>query len=447
MKKIFILFFTIGVLNSYAQNNATDTSRIPLITPLPETIGNIVSARMDTHGGKLQSADGGIEIIFPENALETETTITVQSTKNILNETDQGAYQLEPSGVQFKKQVQLIFHYTGNNDLADLKNIAWQDDQGAWHRVRETIIDTLQKTISCLTAHFSRWSLFDKISLSPPSATLKVNKSMTLTLISYDDLLDRLSDELTSSASEPDNDDDLLAAPHKVHYYSGEWTVNGQPGGNYDVGWIIRQDNRHAVYKAPALVTNNNPVAVSVQIYSDKKGKKLLLTSNVTIVGDRYRFTYTHYDNSGHFHVHDSSSCIINMEREKVRLSDINNYKPWADGDPGDLCDGAKWTNPDSFKGLVEITGLAGSTIMPPAQEGGLPNVNIVFLPAIGNTPSFSCKQGFGVPSRDLPALPNTLNFDIDHDDVVIHAFGKIGKNQLMIEGKNEKTIIRLYKL
>jgi len=52
-----------------------------------------------------------------------------------------------------------------------------------------------------------------------------------------------------------------------------------------------------------------------------------------------------------------------------------------------------------------------------------------------------------GIPSMLVPAVPTSINFDIDGDDIVIHYAGKTGRNELVIPAKNEKTMIYIYKI
>jgi len=46
-----------------------------------------------------------------------------------------------------------------------------------------------------------------------------------------------------------------------------------------------------------------------------------------------------------------------------------------------------------------------------------------------------------------MPAVPTSVNFDVDGDDLVIHYAGKTGRNELVIEARNEKTMIYIYKI
>ena len=50
------------------------------------------------------------------------------------------AYRFEPSGIQFQKPVQVIFHYD-EEEIKDsmqlLLGIAMQDDKGQWHSLNK----------------------------------------------------------------------------------------------------------------------------------------------------------------------------------------------------------------------------------------------------------------------------------------------------------------------
>jgi hypothetical protein len=463
MKKVCFVFLVLYAAHSCAQDNKTNTPAKPYVTPLGTPFGNIVNAKMNSKGGKLISADKGLEVIIPASALDSEVNISIQSTHNELNENDEGAYQLEPSGLQFKRPVQLIFHYPDDNENADLKGIAWQDVTGLWRQLRNISIDTLQKTVSCLAPHFSHWAKFRTLYLKPRSATVKVNKTVALEIIIYAPPSGADDDNLLFPPApiSPDNDllappasidDDLLAAPRPLEpFYTSDWTVNGIVNGDGDVGSVAKSNNSRAIYTAPATLPDNNPVAVSVQIYSNNTTRKLLLTSHITVIPDKFHFTFIHIDENGCYFLVDSSSCILHMEEHNVTISDINNYPPWSDWPSS--CDGCRWewTNKESLKGLVEISGISSSRISIPNNRQSLPNVNITFTPSAGNTPSakITCPRGspITVPSKPYPASPQNISFDIDGKDVIIHAAGKTGRNELVIQGDKEKAIIYIYPL
>ncbi len=463
MKNIFLFlllaaYFQLG----FSQNRAGSSSK-PFVTAIGKPFGNIASAKIDSKGGTIKSADGNLEVVVPENALDAETTISIQSINNALTETDDGAYHLEPSGTSFKKPVQLIFHYTGSNENADLKSIGWQDDKGQWHQLKKVTIDTSQKKVSGLAPHFSNWARFDQLYIRPVFASIKVNKSLILIVFAYgndNDLLappppasTSLDDDLLAPPAPISSDDDLLAPPKpKPSFYTSDWTVNGIVSGNSEVGSVSKLGSASANYKAPATVPENNPVAVSVQVYSNNNKRKLLLTSNITVIGGKYHFTYIHIDEGdGCFALVDSSSCIVNLDADNPAITNIINYRPWSDWPNCSKACKTEWINKETVKGLVEINGLASSVITPPKKEGGATNVYISLVAAMGSTASAieHCKDGdHTIPSRPYPADPKYISFDIiDRDNLTIHFGGKSGTNELVIQGHNEKTMIYMYKV
>jgi len=433
---------------AFTQTNLTGTNK-PLVTAFGQPVGDSVIQKVGPGGGTVKSADGKLEVIFPAGAVDAETFVGVRPIHNQLTDDDNGSYQLEPSGTTFKKPVQLVFHYSDGNANSDLMRIGWQDDKGQWHRSKSASIDTIQRTITVLTQHFSAWAKFNRMYITPAATSLKVNKSVLLRIKVYPEKLTAADDnDLLATPNPADKDDDLVEAPENG-FNTGQWTANGVVNGDGNVGEITPGEHIQATYKAPTVVPDDNPVSVSVQIYSNKNGLKLLLTSNITVIGDQYHFTYIHIDENGCYFTVDSSSCIFNMEKHAVRISNINNYKAWSDWPD---CGGChyEWTNKGSFIGLAEIRGIAGSSITPPKEDGGPTNVNVIFVPAMGNTPGATvhCKKDTrNIPSVALPAVPRSINFDVDGDNLIIHYMGKTGTNELVLEGHEEKTMIYMYKV
>ena len=85
MKNIFLFLLLAACFQLGFSQNKTDTSRKPFITPIAKPFGDISSAKIDNKGGRIKSADGGLEIIVPENALDSAITISIQSSHNDLN--------------------------------------------------------------------------------------------------------------------------------------------------------------------------------------------------------------------------------------------------------------------------------------------------------------------------------------------------------------------------
>jgi hypothetical protein len=263
----------------------------------------------------------------------------------------------------------------------------------------------------------------------------------------------------------PDKYGDIKTNRQEVieNFYANEkfrWYVNDIENGDAVNGKISFKDfTSHgmlATYIAPATIPPINPVKVTVEMDGPitlNNGVTLgsvSASAHITVIGDQYHFTYIHIDEGdGCYFLVDSSSCIVNMEKTNVSISNIINYKPWSDWPNCDKCKW-EWTNKQTIKGLVEINGMASAMVTPPNDQGSATKVYISLVPAMGNTPSAiaHCKGGdHTIPSMPLPADPKYINFDIDGDDLVIHYQGKTARNELVVERHNEKTMIYVYKI
>ncbi len=134
MKKILLLWIFLISLSTQAQ---TDSAQIKF-TKLSDSTGfgtpegKLMGNEIGHAGGKIISEDGRVELIFPPGALTASTSISIQPITNMLNKSGK-AYQLEPSGIQFKKPVKIIFNYTDEEAETcppDLKRFALQDHKG-----------------------------------------------------------------------------------------------------------------------------------------------------------------------------------------------------------------------------------------------------------------------------------------------------------------------------
>ena len=159
MKKILLLLLLFAVLSVNAQTDTTeiqtDSVEVQMIT-LPDSTaigapdGKLVSKEIGSFGGKIDSDDGRVELIFPEGALSANTTISIQPIDNLIPNGNGKAYQFEPSGIQFKKPVQIIFHYTEQEAEIcppELKFMALQDHKGKWEYMNYEEWDSTTKSL------------------------------------------------------------------------------------------------------------------------------------------------------------------------------------------------------------------------------------------------------------------------------------------------------------
>lgn len=484
MRPSLLIPLLILLYTSVHAQESRDTARKPLITEAGQAVGSPTKLKIGRNGGSISTPDSKFTLIFPEDALDKETEISIQPLTNTLAQTDGGAYQLEPSGIRFKKPVTLIIKYDGDTEQALRMGIAMQEESGQWWSLRKAKIDTINKTITGAVPHFSRWALFERLILRPKTATLRTDKSLSLVVIEYsqdEELLDDLkknnpsknysSDgellaplaEVHGNSADADDlpplpkpsDDDLPPLP--VNYRVVSWTVNGITDGNSEVGTISNKQKKSCTYTAPGSEPSQNPVAVTAKLegisYTPTGGRKmrtLYLTSNIKIIGSGYLFTYIHKNFAGCFHTIDSSSCVVKPQGNTVTISDIINYKAWSDWDPCTSCN-YQWLNKETFKANVEITGMSSARVTPATETDPFTKYFIKLTPAFGNTPSqtVSCPKqpSYTVPSMPMPAHPTYINFETDGKEIIIHYFGITARNTLTKKTGKEEFIIRIVKL
>lgn len=443
------LFITLSATcPGFTQTAQPDTSTRPAITAIGQPFGGIASAKIDNKGGSLTSADGKLQIIFPEGALKKKTTISIQPVTNLLAETETGAYRLEPSGIQFEKPVKLIFSLEGDTTMAAIANLATQDAGGRWWALKEVERDAAGKYLSGEVTHFSDWGLFSSYSLQPVTASVKVNGSRLLEV-----------KQLTAEAEAKNGGLIQYGVPLITKKVAiNKWTVNGVINGNSETGTIDEAQKRWGIYVAPAKPPSKNPVTVTAYFsgkFDDLSGtryKNFSLSSSIKVLEEGYRFTYIHKSFAGCFHFVDSSSCIVKLEGETALLTDITNYKPWSNWDPCTTCK-FEWLNKETFKANVEITGLSSSSVYLATKHNPVTVVKIQLLPAFGTNAGqrLTCPDRYmpvrTVPVIPLPADPKYIQFTDGPDGIIVEYMGRKAKDVIHVKLKNEETIIKVTKL
>lgn len=329
ISELLLLIFTIAVFSLYGcekiipdDPNSTN-NQTPSPTPVGSAIGTLVTKSIGSAGGSIASDDGNIELIFPAGALAANTDISIQPISNNAPGGLGNAYRFLPEGAKFATAVTAKFHYTPNDlaeSLADLMGIAFQDSAGIWYRTNNFTNDTLHKIISASLNHFSDWSAFEIMRLSPVSTFVKVNNSVNLEAVIVDIA---------------GNDDDELAPIFK-NSSPIKWSANGILNGNSTVGTLtaIADD---AVYTAPAKAPSDNPVAVSAELpfkhkYHGKTFDDLQLVSSVTVIdGEKYLLEMRITESFPPLSYMDSVTMIVVINSDdQVIISDIKNFAPRA---------------------------------------------------------------------------------------------------------------------
>lgn len=448
MKTIIALL--LFYLPASAQNNAAeDTATKPLITAVGKPAGKKTEIKINKDDAILRSSDGVVELIIPEGAVPKKTVISIEPVTNLMLNGNGKAYRLEPSGIEFKKPLQLIFHYD-DEEIKDsmqlLMGIAMQDNSGQWFNLNKFTLDTVAKTISGSITHFSTWTNFERIKLYPSYARLKVKKIMSLTidLISSEGEDDLLSD-LT----------DLAPLKRKVRrLWTTTWKANGVVNGNSITGKIDAATEKAATYKAPDNVPNQNPVAVTADLkglnykYRGTTFTNLRLVSNVLIYDDAYEVTMisevqdpsgvcmgaSTYKDTGSFVVSLAGSTARLIERVNRNTSAFLNYS-------GGRCWDYTVLKPGT--GNIHIAGTPVIKVTPPSAPGKNAWIEISFsrVPAVFPLFRITCKcddapggpftstnaQGIVMMAKFLRADPELIKFEAKEGEQVIIEHGQPG--------------------
>lgn len=145
------------------------------ITPVGMPEGTAQSATIGPAGGTIASADQRLQIMIPAGALTENKTISVQPLTNNCSSGTGQAFRLTPHGLTFAKPAIITFQFDEhdvNGSAPEFLRVAYQTEKGSWQSPTVKSIDTTAHTVAVQTMHFSDWSLFQNVILTPSSAIL-----------------------------------------------------------------------------------------------------------------------------------------------------------------------------------------------------------------------------------------------------------------------------------
>jgi hypothetical protein len=377
-------------------------STTPTQTDVGTPVGSPVTKTIGKAGGSIESADGNAELIFPADALEGNTSISIQAvTQTAPNGVGHG-YKFLPDGIRFRQPVIVKFHYTADDlaaTLGDLMGIAFQDSIGGWWRVNNFTNDTVNKIISAPIKHFTAYTAFRLLVIIPGKGDVKVNESKTLSveIVESDDyLLDNLK-----------GDGEMVAPLIKSKNKTVVWSVNGVEHGTPESGTIAESNALTVSFKAPKKVPKRNPVAVSATIditftYNGKtysKGKGTLLSNIRIIDGEKYLLQIIEIESPPFFEYKDSASVMLLVNTDgTVTIEDISNFHP--ETTPASFTqDDCTITWVDDGVGTINITGVTGKISSSPGNPDR--QLILTFTHAGTVTPVFSSQCSGSDASTD----------------------------------------------
>ena len=426
MKRVFLLsFLLLGGLfltckkddnNPLTTTTTPSTGGTPEPTPVGIPMGPAMNVRIGPAGGTAASADGNLSVTIPAGALATDTTVSVQAITNNAPGGLGTAYRLGPSGMRFSSPVTLRFTYPSDSvQVPELLGVAFQDTDNIWYAMPDFSVDSTARTVSAPINHFSDWTDFEKVHISPESARLWVNQTVLLRLAEV------MSLELIGQPQPI-----YRVTDNQVAWAASAGTIASGPSDPYC-------DCAPATYRAPSTIPAGNPVRVSATVNRRFTYHGTIVPTNRTVY-----FSYiTITDSSASFHVKlmfddpnymvatlpfeltDTCDMDVLVNRRIVSVSNITNHQPvvtptsamagqctvtWIPGGPGPM-------NITSAYGTLDT----------------LQNVGLVFLHAAfqeefkyscpGETPiTLGGGPGGGNPG-DLyfPSNTNGVLFNVNH--------------------------------
>ena len=376
MKKVIIFILLFVSVSVSAQNIAVTDSvarkefekNLFSATPKGEPIGEKTEMIIGKQGGTLVSFDGKIEIVIPLDALQKNTTISIQPVTPTAQEAIGNGYDFEPSGTQFKKEVTLIYHYTeedAEEGSPELMGIALQNNEGYWNQVNDVITDSIAKTITGKILHFSRYNPAWKIQFIIFSRRLKVNKKSLVGLVASGD--HRLNDYLLANQ--------FYFGPNT----STTFYVNGVNHGNSIEGFMSSEIRGQEIFQAPQIVPNRNPVVVMVEIH-DRSGHITYKKSKVLVYDHAYEVTMESMQQGPTYSYLDKGSFVVSLEGVNARIIETVNENSTDKLEFACNCT-YRLINRGANYGHIHITGVKSIKVTPPAFPNP-PEVEIEFIEA-----------------------------------------------------------------
>jgi hypothetical protein len=372
--------------NNIAGNNpgGSDTTYIPVITPLGDTAGTPVSGSIGTDGGTLTSSDGRIQLIIPRGALSQTTNITIQPIVNLCPGGLGLAYDLLPTGTKFAIPASLVFNYT-DDDVNGTEPLllcsAYQDSAGAWqYNDTEKDVDTVNKKISFDINHFCANSVLAAIVLHASPSELRENRTSTITAqvwVTIDKVKKMINNVYNIPKTEVSNWKLELGFAS-----SADGTLT--PGGN------------SAVYLSPSSIDKdrtvdiscdiNSPVTVKLKGGQTKTIQKLNEYTKISLISGVFSFDISmkvvlHQTSLFISDVYtDSATMQVDIKNKDLTISNVKNNAPSVIGALGTYGDATVVWIPD-LVGVMNINETSSSGTV--SEDFGEMSFNLVHTNAV----------------------------------------------------------------
>jgi hypothetical protein len=253
-------------------------------------VGQGVTKNIGAEGGTIAMPDGKISIQIPAGALGSATEIKIQPVTNTLPMgSSDFTYKLTPENIHFSKPVSIKFKY----DAADLEGtihdgmyVAFQDAAGHWFGKVNTALDSVNKTLTVKTKHFSTWGKYRLFRMMSDLNSMQEGEKNRLYIMVME----------TEAPIVDEGEADIIAPIVEAKDYNTKknfsgWKIKGK-------GTIKpKNENAEAEYTAPASITQKSTVTAEVTISNlfdkhepDRPGKsgKMILLKSIELVPSKF---------------------------------------------------------------------------------------------------------------------------------------------------------------
>ena len=271
-----ILIFSACKKNDDIRNPSAPQIDANTVTPAGTPVGNPSKKVIDALGGEITSADGVVTVIIPAGAVSAAKEFSIQQVSKQLPSAVGDAYRLTPHGEQFNVPVKIIFKYKDQdltNTLPEFLDVAFQDTKGSWQAMTNTVVDKPNKKLTVTTTHFSDWTYFKSIQLTPQEATVELGDVLWLKVTTTFPFVDP---------------DDAPPGTTTIPVYTNPRPLRPDEiiGWTYTGAGQLAPETSKALYTAPNQEPTVNPEAVAVKINMHRKGQFMLI-ANITVLSNR----------------------------------------------------------------------------------------------------------------------------------------------------------------
>ncbi|RFS24907.1 hypothetical protein DVR12_06885 [Chitinophaga silvatica] len=273
-------------------DNSINADSPPTVFEKGAAVGAPITKSIGPAGGTLATTDNRITVTVPPGTVTAATQFSLQPVKSTLPlNGDTICYQLQPSNVKFAKPVSIQFKYSDldvDGSHPELLVVAYQDEAGYWFGKESTVLDSIHKTLTVTTTHFSTWGVYRSFTLMADHTSLNEGEKAQVGIR-----------KVTSAKDIPETDQasDYIMFPligiedyKKTSNVSG-WKLHG-------LGTMAANgDNVSVTLTAPNKLTRSSTSTVEVTLSNlfDKKdptrpGKtgKMILLKDIKLIAGKF---------------------------------------------------------------------------------------------------------------------------------------------------------------